>query len=81
MFYWDQPFPLAGLVEFLRVLVGKKTFLVGLVDQVFQAAQNFVESFFLFDLCHTFFCAALSFTSVRCSFNRHRFLVSAVHLA
>ena len=55
MFYWDQPFPLAGLVEFLRVLVEKKPFLVGLVDQVFQAAQNFVESFFLFDLCLGFF--------------------------
>ena len=80
MFYWDQPFPLAGLVEFLRVLKEKKPFLVGLVDQVFQAAQNLVEQFFLFDLCVSF-CAALSFTSVRCSFNRHRFLVSAVHLA
>lgn len=54
------------------------SFLVGLVDQVFQAALNVVEQFFLFDLCLSF-CAALSFTSVRrCSFNRHRFLVSAV---
>ena len=28
VFYWDQPFPLVGLVELLFVLVGKKPFLV-----------------------------------------------------
>ena len=53
---------------------GKKPFLVGLDDQDFQAAQNLVESFFLFDLCLSFCAASSAFTSVQ-SFNRHRFLV------
>ena len=56
----------------------KKLFLVGLVDQVFQAAENLVESFCLFDLCLSFCAASSTFTSVQ-SFNGHPFLVSAVH--
>ena len=41
VFYWDQPF-LAGWV--FSVLLGKKTFSVGLIDQLFQPASNKVET-------------------------------------
>ena len=42
VFYWDQPFLVVCCCFFLVVL-GKGSFLVGLVDQIFQLALNLVE--------------------------------------
>ena len=40
VFYWDQPFLVGWFGWVFRVLLRKKPFSVGLVDQLFQPASN-----------------------------------------
>ena len=43
VFYWDQRFLVGWFDCFFVCSIGEKTFLVGLVDQLFQPASNRVE--------------------------------------
>ena len=43
LFYWGQPFLVVLVGWVFSCSTGKKPFLVGLVDQLFQQAQNLVE--------------------------------------